>query len=188
MKYRIFTIALAGALLISGFAFGRMSDTPGTNAAEDTKAVNQLTENASTSTAEKVQPFYLSDFKTGYSDGYNSGLSGSAQSLAATEREGYNEGFKQGFADGYQVKASGVEQRTAAPALARTGTQREVVYRSAPRKSSSKLKTALTIAAPAAIGAGVGGIVGGGKGAGVGALLGGGGGAVYHLIKNRDKN
>jgi len=43
----------------------------------------------------------------------------------------------------------------------------------------------LTIAAPAAIGAGIGGIARGGKGAGIGALLGGGGGALYHLYKNR---
>jgi hypothetical protein len=43
----------------------------------------------------------------------------------------------------------------------------------------------LTIAAPAAIGAGIGALVGGKKGAGVGALFGGGGGALYHLIKRR---
>jgi len=42
----------------------------------------------------------------------------------------------------------------------------------------------LRIAAPAAIGAGIGGIAGGGKGAGIGALIGGGGGALYHLIKH----
>ncbi|HQR32887.1 MAG TPA: hypothetical protein PLK30_09125, partial [Blastocatellia bacterium] len=53
------------------------------------------------------------------------------------------------------------------------------------RHGSSKLKTALTIAAPAAIGAGIGAAAGGKKGAGVGALIGGGGGALYHLIKNR---
>jgi len=43
----------------------------------------------------------------------------------------------------------------------------------------------LTIGAPAAIGAGLGALFGGGKGAGVGALLGGGGGAAYYLIKHR---
>jgi hypothetical protein len=53
------------------------------------------------------------------------------------------------------------------------------------RRRNSKLRTALQIAAPAAIGAGVGAMIGGKKGAGVGALLGGGGGAVYALIKNR---
>jgi len=43
----------------------------------------------------------------------------------------------------------------------------------------------LTIAGPAAVAAGIGGIVRGGKGAGIGALLGGGGGALYYLAKHR---
>lgn len=45
----------------------------------------------------------------------------------------------------------------------------------------------LTVAAPAAIGAGIGAIAGGGKGAGVGALVGGGGGALYYLIKHHGR-
>jgi hypothetical protein len=45
----------------------------------------------------------------------------------------------------------------------------------------------LTIAGPAAIGAGIGAIARGGKGAGIGALLGGGGGVLYHLYKNRSR-
>jgi len=45
----------------------------------------------------------------------------------------------------------------------------------------------LTVGAPAAIGAGVGAIMAGGKGAGVGALLGGGGGALYYLIRNNNR-
>src|SRR5262249_31306982 len=56
-------------------------------------------------------------------------------------------------------------------------------YRNRPRRS--KLRAALTIAGPAAIGAGVGALIGGKKGAGVGALLGGGGGALYYLKKRR---
>lgn len=46
-------------------------------------------------------------------------------------------------------------------------------------------RTVLTVAAPAAIGAGVGALLSGKKGAAVGALLGGGGGAAYHLLRNR---
>jgi hypothetical protein len=42
----------------------------------------------------------------------------------------------------------------------------------------------LRIAAPAALGAGIGAIAGGGKGAGAGALIGGGAGAIYHLVKH----
>ncbi|HXG92581.1 MAG TPA: hypothetical protein VNN73_09450 [Blastocatellia bacterium] len=45
----------------------------------------------------------------------------------------------------------------------------------------------LTVAAPAAIGAGAGALLGGKKGAAVGALLGGGGGAAYYLIKHRSR-
>jgi hypothetical protein len=47
----------------------------------------------------------------------------------------------------------------------------------------SRTRALLTIGAPAAIGAGVGALLGGGKGAGIGALLGGGGGAAYYLVK-----
>ncbi len=187
-------IAIAGALLLSGFAFGRMSDTPKTTAAEENKAaVGQSTQNSSTQAAKENQPFYLSDFKTGYTDGYNSGIIGETSTVASTDRVGYNDGFKDGYADGYQTKMNQEPATVNANLRPATGgnsfARREVVTRSAPaaRKKNSTLKTVLTIAAPAAIGAGVGGAVGGGKGAGVGALIGGGGGALYHLIKNRDR-
>lgn len=55
------------------------------------------------------------------------------------------------------------------------------------RRGHSTRDTILRIAAPAAVGAGVGALLGGGKGAGVGALLGGGGGAIYHLLRNRNR-
>jgi len=51
----------------------------------------------------------------------------------------------------------------------------------------STRRAILTVGAPAAIGAGLGAIVGGGKGAGIGALLGGGGGAAYYLLRHRDR-
>ncbi|MFY9573919.1 MAG: hypothetical protein WAV20_21180, partial [Blastocatellia bacterium] len=53
------------------------------------------------------------------------------------------------------------------------------------RGRNSTRNLALTIAGPAAVGAGIGALVGGGKGAGIGALVGGGGGALFHLLKNR---
>src|SRR5213594_4281798 len=49
------------------------------------------------------------------------------------------------------------------------------------RGRNSTRNLALTIGAPAALGAGIGAIAGGGKGAGIGALVGGGGGALYYL-------
>ena len=53
------------------------------------------------------------------------------------------------------------------------------------RRGHSTRNMLLTIGAPAALGAGLGALFGGGKGAGVGALLGGGGGAAYYLIRHR---
>jgi hypothetical protein len=53
------------------------------------------------------------------------------------------------------------------------------------RRGHSTRNMLLTIGAPAAIGAGLGALFGGGKGAGVGALLGGGGGAAYYMLRHR---
>ena len=55
------------------------------------------------------------------------------------------------------------------------------------RDRNSTRRAILTVAGPAAVGAGVGAIMGGGKGAGIGALIGGGGGALYYLLRNRDR-
>jgi len=55
------------------------------------------------------------------------------------------------------------------------------------RDRNSTRNAVLTVAGPAAVGAGVGAIMGGGKGAGIGALIGGGGGAVYYLLRNRNR-
>ncbi|MEW6125517.1 MAG: hypothetical protein AB1757_00525 [Acidobacteriota bacterium] len=52
---------------------------------------------------------------------------------------------------------------------------------------NSKTRAVMTVVAPAAIGAGVGALMGGKKGAAVGALLGGGGGAAYYLLKRRNR-
>lgn len=61
---------------------------------------------------------------------------------------------------------------------------RAASYRNRKRRTS-KTRTALRIAAPAALGAGIGVLAGGKKGAAAGALIGGGSGAVYHLLKSR---
>ncbi|HKP86271.1 MAG TPA: hypothetical protein VJZ26_09250 [Blastocatellia bacterium] len=55
------------------------------------------------------------------------------------------------------------------------------------RRGHSTRNLILSIAAPGAIGAGVGALFGGKRGAGVGALLGGGGGAAYYLLKHRNR-
>ena len=198
---RILAIVLGAAMLISGFAFGRMAETPITVAEESKSALatasspssspapeaSPATSAETTAAASESQAFYLSDFKTGYTDGYNAGMIGQSSSVTNTTRAGYNDGFKNGYADGFQTRA---KQGVTRPVT--RATRQEVVYRpsgsSARRRGDSKLKTVLTIAAPAAIGAGIGAAAGGGKGAAAGALIGGGGGALYHLIKNRNRN
>ncbi|MBX3280804.1 MAG: hypothetical protein KF868_22630 [Acidobacteria bacterium] len=188
-RNRLIVYGLAAALVLSGFLFGRMTSSDRAEAFNSGGAAVAASPTPATAPEAEASAFYLSDYKTGYSDGFEAGTTGQGNGLATTTREGYNEGFKQGFADGYQAV---VAANTSAPVAARSGVQ-PVAYRSAARqrpvfverKRNSTLKNVLTIAAPAAIGAGVGGAVGGRKGAGVGALLGGGGGALYHLIKNK---
>jgi hypothetical protein len=197
---RILAIVLGAAMLISGFAFGRMAETPKTTAEEGKSALATAAPSSSpipeaspvapaetTAAASESQAFYLSDFKTGYTDGYNAGKSGQSSSVTSTTRAGYNDGFKDGYADGFQARAN----QSAARPVSRAPRQ-EVVYRSSGgsvrRRGDSKLKTVLTIAAPAAIGAGIGAAAGGGRGAAAGALIGGGGGALYHVLKNRNRD
>jgi len=223
---RILSILLSAALLVSGFAFGRITRQPSAAAASESEnklAANYSQPNSAPEKAGDNQSFYLSDYKTGYSDGYQAGMTGQGSAVASSARAGYNEGFKEGYADSYKgrVKPQATEfsnigqSFSAQPAVYRPAgyrsEARRVVYRtqpvyyrgarprtvyrsvyrpapvyySRPRSRHSKLRTALTIAAPAAIGAGIGALAGGGKGAGVGALLGGGGGALYYLIKHR---
>ncbi len=200
---RLLAIVIASAMLIGGFAFARIADTPKSTAEEGKTALSSSLNStgpesaspAANAAASENQAFYLTDFKTGYSDGYNAGLNGQSSGVINTTRAGYNEGFKGGYADGFQARANQQtlnESASARPAGTNRVAQQQVVYRpsgyTAKRRGSSKLKTALTIAAPAAIGAGIGAAAGGGKGAAAGALIGGGGGALYHLIKNRNRD
>jgi hypothetical protein len=86
-------------------------------------------------------------------------------------------------------------QPAAAPVLARQSPaparrvyrqapqERVVVERAEPRRSTAK--TALIIGGSAASGAGVGGLIGGGKGALVGAAIGGGAASIYEATRRR---
>jgi hypothetical protein len=194
---RVAAIAICGVLMISGFAFGRLTKPATTGAESAPPATMPTTETAALSNIAPGQShsFYLSDYNTGYNEGYESALKGVPNGQATTARTGYNEGYKQGWAEGFQ-NVQGAETASYLPSNEQVPTRTRYIYRGntryvtrtvySRRHHPSKLRTALTIAAPAALGAGIGGIAGGGKGAGIGALLGGGGGALYHLFKYRD--
>ena len=121
-------------------------------------------------------------------------VSESADSTSSNSTS-YEEGYRAGYRDGNQdcgamrntavattvVRRARSTPRSYAPRTRVAGAR----YYAEPRRSHSTRDMILTIAAPAAIGAGIGGIARGGKGAGIGALIGGGGGALYHLYKNR---
>ena len=101
----------------------------------------------------------------------------------------YEDGYRAGYRDGHQDCST--TQNTSS--VRRTGYARRyrprtrvagARYYAAPRRGHSTRNMILTIAGPAAVGAGIGAIAHGGKGAGIGALIGGGGGALYQLIKH----
>ena len=122
--------------------------------------------------------------------------SGSYESSGTTNstagQTSYEEGYRAGYRDGQQDCMTA--QTQSASSVRRTSYARSysprrtrvagATYYAPPRRGHSTRNMILRIAAPAAIGAGIGGIAKGGKGAGIGALLGGGGGALYHLIKH----
>ena len=140
-------------------ASGNVAAQPETDRAANT-AVPTASRVRIDSTNESAEP-------TRFDDGYRAGYRDAQADLAARgEQENY--------------QAAGVRRayypRTR---VSRVSTSRAVVHR-----GHSTRNMILRIAAPAAIGAGIGAIAGGKKGAGIGALLGGGGGAVYHLIKH----
>ena len=114
---------------------------------------------------------------------------GSTSTANGATPTNYEDGYRAGYRDGHQdcstsVNTSGVRRtaysRRYAPRTRVAGAR----YYSEGHRGHSTRNMILRIAAPAAIGAGIGAIARGGKGAGIGALIGGGGGALYHLIKH----
>jgi hypothetical protein len=125
-----------------------------------------------------------------------SNATNSAATADSESPRGYEEGYKSGYRDGHQDCTTSETGATAGSAYysGRTRVTRGYYPRragvagaryTAVRRGHSTRNMILTIAGPAAVAAGIGGIVHGGKGAGIGALLGGGGGALYYLAKHR---
>jgi len=114
----------------------------------------------------------------------------SGNTSATAGQTTYEDGYRAGYRDGHQdcsttQNTSSVRRSSYAPRYAPRTRVAGARYYAAPRRGHSTRNMILTIAGPAAVGAGIGAIAKGGKGAGIGALLGGGGGALYHLIKRR---
>jgi hypothetical protein len=130
----------------------------------------------------------------------NDTSSSATNATASTDNEsrsGYEEGYKAGYRDGHQdcttsatgAVASGTyysgRTRVTRAYYPRRAGVAGTRYVNTARRGHSTRNMILTIAGPAAVAAGIGGIIRGGKGAGIGALLGGGGGALYYLAKHR---
>ncbi len=193
---RMIAITVSAALLLSAFALGKMSNTSDPVAAEKNAAtVSANNPTAATTAVSTVNPdaqaFYLTDYKTGYDEGFQQGKTGQGTSVLNSMRTGFNDGFKEGYSAGTETRLAPqpVQTRTVVQPTSYRQARSQVVYQERPAyqqpRRSSKMRTALTIAAPAAVGAGIGALAGGKKGAGAGALIGGGGGVLYHLFKNR---
>jgi hypothetical protein len=120
----------------------------------------------------------------------DSAYASSADASATASPTTYEDGYRAGYRDGHQdcsttQNTSSVRRTSYARRYAPRTRVAGARYYAAPRRGHSTRNMILTIAGPAAVGAGIGAIARGGKGAGIGALIGGGGGALYHLIKHR---
>jgi len=118
----------------------------------------------------------------------NESAATSSTDAASVRGSTYEDGYRAGYRDGHQdcgsttqVTGSRYTPRARYAPRARVAGVR---YYNEGRRGHSTRNMILRIAAPAALGAGIGAIAGGGKGAGAGALIGGGAGAIYHLVKH----
>jgi hypothetical protein len=162
--------------------------------------------------AERTSSFSVADFKTGYADGFTTGVAAMAypdQTTLSGRSADYVTAFNQGYSDG-QNEQSGIRERLcyvsennvgAAPT---SGSYSSSSYSSSQRSVAtsrtlgarvervdpgigSTARKAILIGAGAATGAGIGAAVGGKKGAGIGALIGGGTGTALALTKQPNR-
>jgi hypothetical protein len=118
----------------------------------------------------------------------NESATSSSNDAASVRGSTFEDGYRAGYRDGHQDCGSTNQvTRTRYTPRARYAPRVRVAgarYYAEGRRGHSTRNMILRIAAPAALGAGIGAIAGGGKGAGAGALIGGGAGALYHLVKH----
>ena len=162
-------LALGGLALLSGGSKRNETSTLAQTTSSGSTPSSQSSSNDSANAANSTsgQMSYEEGYRAGYRDGHQDCSSSSIEETASTASS---------------VRPTTYVRRYSAPRSRVAGT---TYYASSqPRRNHSTRNMILRIAAPAAIGAGIGGIVKGGKGAGIGALLGGGGGALYHLMRH----
>ncbi|HKP11540.1 MAG TPA: hypothetical protein VJZ91_05495, partial [Blastocatellia bacterium] len=192
MSMKFTAIMLAAVLGAAGvLSFSSHRSTSDRSALE--ASVLASPEATQPNTAEPVSDAYIGDYKTGYADGFNAGVSSLTypdNSQMASPARGYLDGFAQGYADGQGQQASlrnqlcdkntvgqgaAVGQPYApqrAGAARRAGEARVLGDRAynnearatrVDRGMGSTARKALLIGGGAAVGAGLGGAFGGGK-------------------------
>jgi hypothetical protein len=209
-QHKIIAAIIIGVLAVAGVSAFNNSSSPTVSSDKQVASVSTANTNPSgaNASAETNSYAYISDFKTGYSDGYSEGVSGYAypdQSLLANSTRGYTDGFSQGYNDGQSQQAAlanklcsqasvsmggeGVRPQSyssgggsssgSAPSSGVLGAREEKVDNGL----STNMRRALLIGGGAAAGAGLGGAFGGKKGALIGALAGGGTGTALAFTK-----
>jgi len=177
-----FIVTLLGVVLALGGIAWLADESRSAKSAVAASSTNDTAQ--STASQSTRQSYSASETATQAAQG--SDQSGSADADTSI----YNEGYKAGYRDGQRDCAQ--SHNATAYRSYRTrrvsyshGVAGTTYYSSARHHGHSTRNMILTIAAPAALGAGIGAAAGGGRGAGAGALIGGGAGALYYLIKHR---
>jgi hypothetical protein len=110
-------------------------------------------------------------------------LAAAPETLGHCRRAGYSRPVASYYSP-YGYRGVGAQRYYSQPYYGVAGSR---YYSGSPYRGHSTRNLILTVAAPAAVGAGIGAIAGGGKGAGIGALVGGGGGALFYLLRHHGR-
>ena len=214
MSTKFIAVIIAAVIAAAGvLSFGNQRPSNGGAAKDATSLQAVNTALAAESNPNTYSDAYLGDFKSGYADGFNAGVSDMSypdQASMASSARGYLDGFSQGYTDGQGQQASlrsrlcrtaGVASYTASSDVygqryarsQRVSTSRVLGDRayasnyantsSVDRGIGSTARKAMLIGGGAALGAGLGGAFGGKKGALIGALVGGGTGTALAVTK-----
>lgn len=200
-------IAIVLAAVLSAAAVLSLSSPSSSGETQRLQSVASDRTNASaTNEAANLGDAYVGDFKSGYGDGFNAGVTGLSypdQSSMASNARGYLDGFNQGYADGQNQQANlrnrlcdaetvgSAYQQGSHLNSGRTASSRVLSDRAYNGSRSERIDNGISstarkwmlVGGGTAVGAGLGGAFGGKKGALIGALIGGGTGTVLAVKK-----